>query len=77
MGLDALNLFSNFTRVVSKAMMWLSIPRDYFDKFCKLLMCAICGYDVSLWIYVCSQPYIFCTGVIAQTFVICHLMVNW
>ena len=41
--LDALSLFSNLPWVISKATLCLSIPHDYFDKYCKLWMCAICG----------------------------------
>jgi hypothetical protein len=61
--------------------MWLSIPHGYFTKYHKFSMCTICGYDVSLKTFLLLfTTYIFCMGVIPQTFVICphniyHFMV--
>ena len=43
-GFGCSKFISSLPWVVSKAMMWLLIPHDYFDNFCKLSMCAICGY---------------------------------
>ena len=64
-------------------MMWLSIPHHYFDKFLQVVnVCNMWSWRVITNFYILYfsfgfTTHIFCTGIIIQTFIICHLMVKW